>query len=103
MLGGAVLRRGGEGRPRSIPDLPNVRRIPAWGSPLGKFVGFFLDESWSNVLGVGTLFASLVLRKIAPCVWFFTIGTLDHMKQTRPLPAEGLTRMLETTECRGEL
>ena len=41
---------GGEGRPRSIPDFPNVCRIPALGSPLDKIVGFFLDESWPNVL-----------------------------------------------------
>ena len=50
VLGGAVLRRGGEGRPQSVPDLPNVRCIPAWGSPPDKFVGFFLDESWPHVL-----------------------------------------------------
>ena len=41
---------GGEGRPQSVPDLSNVRCIPAWGSPPSTFVGFFLDESWSNVL-----------------------------------------------------
>ena len=45
MLGGAVLQGGGEGVPRSVPDFPNVRRIPGGGSPLGEIVGFFLDES----------------------------------------------------------
>ena len=50
MLGGAVLQGGGEGVPRSVPDLPNVRRIPGGGSPLGKIADFFLDESWLNDL-----------------------------------------------------
>ena len=65
MLGGAVLRRGGEGRPRSIPDLPNVRRIPAWGSRLGKIVGFFLDETLANVLGGWHAVCVLILREKA--------------------------------------
>ena len=65
MLGGAVLRRGGEGRPRSIPDLPNVRRIPAWGSPLGKIVGFFLDETLANVLGGWHAVCVIILREKA--------------------------------------
>ena len=74
VLGGAVLRRGGEGRPRSIPDLPNVRRIPAWGSPLGKFVGFFLDESWSNVLRGWHAVCVVVFGKPASGAWFSLSG-----------------------------
>ena len=66
VLGGAVLRRGGEGRPQSVPDLPNVRCIPAWGSPPDKFVGFFLDESWPNVLKGWHAVCVLLFRE-KPC------------------------------------
>ena len=58
---------------------------------LANLLVFFLTNRGQAFSGVGTLFASLFFEKSPGCVWFFTIGTHGHMKQTRPLRAEGLT------------